>query len=156
MTNEVVAVVENVDKNTLDMIISWIQFLFFGPGSLIIGALISGYLVSRDKNLKGTKLIANTLLLTINAMKKEDEMENGKFSEGLKDSVAKKAEEMNLPPEVTTLVTNQLDKINTGEIKLGSINGKPIYMEDVDKTINDIKSVEKAFKAIKNIFKKKN
>jgi hypothetical protein len=84
------------------------------------------------KSLKADKDIAEAVTLAVNVLKVEDKMlPNGKFSTELTAKVASAADALQVGAKAKQQVTDIINTGHTADLKIASINGKPIYLGSV-------------------------
>jgi hypothetical protein len=84
------------------------------------------------KSMKADKDIAEAVTLAVNVLKVEDKMQpNGKFPEALTAKVASAADALQVGAKAKQQVTDIINSGHTADLKIASINGKPIYLGSV-------------------------
>lgn len=94
-------------------------------------AAVASFIYNVYQYRKAGKTLAEAVTLTINTMKVEDKMTDGAFKSELIQKAEAAAEVLQVSKEVKNKVQTVLKEGREMDIKLGSINGKKIYLGDV-------------------------
>lgn len=96
------------------------------------------------------------ILLIMNALKDEAKLEgDNQFSEKTIEKIDKVAEYMNAGKEAVEHVKEVVNDVNRKKgIKIGSIKGKPIYLEDVAQAAPIGGALANSLKVIRGIFRR--
>ena len=96
------------------------------------------------------------ILLIMNALKDEAKLEgDNQFSEKTIEKIDKVAEYMNAGKEAVEHVKEVVNDVNRKKgIKIGSVKGKPIYLEDVAQAAPIGGALANSLKVIRGIFRR--
>lgn len=109
-------------QQILDSIILWAPYAITAISLLFTFA----------REIKAGKTLQDAVLIVTNTLKDEAKMEQGKFSYATIGKVEKVATVINAGADAKAAVTSALTNGgHEGDIKVGSVNGKPIYIGQV-------------------------
>lgn len=109
-------------QHILDTIILWAPYV----------VTLVTILLSVAKSIRAGKTLQDAILIVANTLKDENKMESGKFSDATIAKVERVAGVISAGAEAETTVKKVLTGgAHTNDVKVGSVNGKPIYIGQV-------------------------
>lgn len=127
-------------RHVLDSIILWAPYVI---------TLVT-ILLSAVKSIKAGKTLEESVLLVVNTLKDENKMQDGKFSQATIDKVERVATVISAGAEAQEKVKAVLvNGEHSDDVKIGSVNGKPLYIGQVVTTGSALLSFWEKIKGMK-------